>query len=82
MSRPRGPKRYDRIEDREEIKAICLEARDKLSAVVRRVDFGAPHYHATVNVGIALRRLAEMLGHPEPVGHTIGCNPPGHRRDD
>lgn len=82
MSRPRGPKRYDRIEDREEIKAICLEAREKLLAVVRRVDFGAPHYQPTVNVGVALLQLAEMLGHPPLIGHSIACNPPGHRRDE
>lgn len=81
MSRhPRGTRRYDRIEDREEIKAICLETRERLGEITARVAFSAPHYHPTVNVTIALLRIAEMLGHPEYVPHSIGCEHPP--RDD
>lgn len=76
MSRPRGPRRYDRIEDREEIKAVCLDACTKLSALVARVEFSAPHYHPVDKVAMELLRIAEMLGHPRYVTHSIKCGHP------
>ena len=78
MSRPRGPKRYDRPEDREAIKEACLEARAVLSELSQRVSFSAPHYHPVVDVGIQLLRIAQMLGYELPVPHSIKCGHPPH----
>lgn len=81
MSRhPRGPRRYDRIEDREEIKAACLEARAKLATLQTRVAFSAPYYHPIDKVQIDLLRIAELLGYELPLPHSIKCGHPP--RDD
>lgn len=76
MKRARGPKRYDRPEDREAIKEACLQARRTLAELQSRVSFSAPHYHPLDHVQTELLRVAQMLGYELPRPHSIECGHP------
>lgn len=82
MSRPRGPKRVDRPEDREEIVALAMDVWRRTIDLNMRVPFGAPHYWSLSDVTLALFKLLEALDAAPCEPHSTSDAAPSRERGD